>query len=115
MKFVDKLNKYNQKISFNIFALNGYNIMLIFIYWTFLTEPDYSYIPLLIIFNAIITSVFIVAFIVFCIEIITQYKIPFGFLKYKQYSLVLLFGTLISIIYLVTLVSCFLYGFMFCH
>ena len=55
MKFLDKLNKYNQKISYNIFALNGYNIMLIFIYWTFLTEPDYSYIPLLIIFNAIIT------------------------------------------------------------
>ena len=55
MNLLDRLNKYNQKISFNIFALNGYVIFLIFIYWNFVIEPDYSYVALIFIFIAFIT------------------------------------------------------------
>ena len=113
MKFLDKLNKYNQNISFNIFALNGYNIMLIFIYWSFLIKPDYSYIPLLIIFHALIITIFIIAFIAYCVEIITQYRLSLGFLKHKKYSFLLLLGTLISIIYLVLLIIFLIYGVIF--
>ena len=107
MNLLDKLNKYNQKISFNIFALNGYFIFLIFIYWNFLIEPDYSYVALLFIFNAIITSIFLIAFIVYCVEVVTQYKLPFTFLKNKQYTFILLFGALISMIYLFLLMMFF--------
>ena len=105
MNLLDRLNKYNQKISFNIFALNGYVIFLIFIYWNFVIEPDYSYVALIFIFIAFITSIFLIAFIVHCVEVITQYKLPFGFLKNKLYSFILLFGALISMIYLLLLLS----------
>ena len=107
MNLLDKLNKYNQKISFNIFALNGYFIFLIFIYWNFLIEPDYSYVALIFIFNALIISIFLIAFIVYCVEVVTQYKLPFAFMQKKQYTLILLFGAFISMIYLLLLMMFF--------
>ena len=132
MNFLNKLSKYNRKISFNIFALNGYFIFLIFIYWNFLIEPDYSYVALIFIFNAliisifliafivnsvdwilwfciyaIITAIYLVAFIVCCVEVVTQYKLPFAFLQKKQYTLILLFGAFISMIYLLLLIIFF--------
>ena len=107
MNLLDKLSKYNQRISFNIFALNGYFIFLIFIYWNFLIEPNYSYIALLFIFNALIISIFLFACIVYCVEVVTQYKLPFAFLQKKQYTLILLFGAFISMIYLLLLIMFF--------
>lgn len=107
MNLLDKLSKYNQRISFNIFALNGYFIFLIFIYWNFLIEPDYSSVALIFIFNALIISIFLFAFIVYCVEVVTQYKLPFAFMQKKQYTLILLFGALISIIYLILLIMFF--------
>ena len=107
MNLLDKLSKYNQRISFNIFALNGYFIFLIFIYWNFLIEPDYSYVALIFIFNALIISIFLIAFIVYCVEVVTQYKLPFAFLQKKQYTLILLFGAFISMTYLLLLIIFF--------
>ena len=107
MNLLDMLNKYNRKISFNIFALNGYFIFLIFIYWNILIEPNYSYIALLFIFNALIISIFLFAFIVYCVEVVTQYKLPFAFLQKKQYTLILLFGAFISMTYLLLLIIFF--------
>ncbi len=107
MNLLDKLSRYNQRISFNIFALNGYFIFLIFIYWNFLIEPDYSSVALIFIFNALIISIFLIAFIVYCVEVVTQYKLPFAFMKKKQYTLILLFGAFISMIYLLLLMMFF--------
>ncbi len=107
MNLLDKLSRYNQRISFNIFALNGYFIFLIFIYWNFLIEPDYSYVALIFIFNALIISIFLIAFIVYCVEVVTQYKLPFAFMQKKQYTLILLFGAFISMIYLLLLMMFF--------
>ena len=112
MNLLDKLSKYNQRISFNIFALNGYSIFLIFIYWNFLIEPDYSYVALIFIFNALIISIFLFAFIVYCVEVVTQYTLPHRFLKSKQYTFILLFGTLISMIYLLLLIMFFIGSFI---
>ena len=107
MNLLDKLSRYNQRISFNIFALNGYFIFLIFIYWNFLIEPDYSYVALIFIFNALIISIFLIAFIIYCVEVVTQYKLPFAFMQKKQYTLILLFGAFISMIYLLLLMMFF--------
>ena len=107
MNLLDKLSRYNQRISFNIFALNGYFIFLIFIYWNFLIEPDYSYVALIFIFNALIISIFLIAFIVYCVEVVTQYKLPFAFMQKKQYTLILLFGAFISMTYLLLLMMFF--------
>ena len=107
MNLLDKLSRYHQRISFNIFALNGYFIFLIFIYWNFLIEPDYSYVALIFIFNALIISIFLIAFIVYCVEVVTQYKLPFAFMQKKQYTLILLFGAFISMIYLLLLMMIF--------
>lgn len=107
MKFLDKLYKYSQRISFNIFAFNGYIIFFIFVYWNFLVEPDYSYVSLLFIINAFIISIFLIAFIAYSIEVVTQYKIPFAFLKNRRYSFISLFGAIISTIYLLLLIMFF--------
>ena len=112
MKFLDKLNKHNQRISFNIFALNGYVALLIYIYWTFFVKSSYVVLPFLIIFNALIISIFLIAFIVYCVEVVTQYKLSFGFLKNKRYSFILLFGTLVSMIYLLLLIMFFVASFI---
>ena len=107
MNLLDKLSKYNQKISFNIFALNGYVALLIYIYWTFFITSSYAVLPFLIIFNALIISIFLIAFIVYCVEVVTQYKLPFAFLQKKQYTLILLFGAFISMTYLLLLIIFF--------
>ena len=107
MNFLDKLSKYNQRISFNMFALSGYFVFLIFIYWTFFMPSSYANLPFLIIFNASIISIYLITFIVYCIEVVTQYELPFTFLKDKCCSFILLFGALVSIIYLLLLILFF--------
>ena len=105
MKFLDKLNKYNQRISFEIFTLNGYLALFGYIYLSFFIEPNYVDWILWFCIYAIITAIYIIAFIFYRVEVVTQYKLPFEFLKNKRYSFILSFGALISMIYLLLLLS----------
>ena len=105
MNLLDMLNRYNQKISFNIFALNGYVILFAYVYLHFFLKPKSTDWILWFCICAIITAIYLFSFIVHCVEVITQYKLPFGFLKNKLYSFILLFGALISMIYLLLLLS----------
>ena len=104
MNFLDKLSKYNQSISFNIFAFNGYITLLVYIYFSFFLEPKSTDWILWFCICAILTVILLFAFIFYCVEITTKYKLPFKFLKSKQYTFILLFGALISIIYLLLLI-----------
>ena len=112
MNLLDKLNKYNRKISFNIFALNGYLALFAYVYLSFFLESNSADWILWFCIYAIITAIYLIAFIVCCVEIVTQYKLPFGFLKNKRYSFILLFGTLVSMIYLLLLIMFFVASFI---
>ena len=101
MNFLDKLSKYNQRISFNIFALNGYFALLM------LLKPLLINGLVWLCLNAIVVSIYLITFIVYCVEVVTQYKLPFTFLKNKCCSFILLFGALVSIIYLLLLILFF--------
>ena len=103
MKFLNKLSKYNQKISFNIFALNGYLVLLAYIDLSFFLKSNSADWILWFCIYAIITAIYLIAFIACCVEIVTQYKLPFAFLQKKQYTLILLFGAFISMTYLLLL------------
>ena len=103
MNFFDKLNKYDQRISFNIFALNGYLALFLYVYLSFFLGLDFAIWIIWLPVFATITAIYIVAFIVYCVEVVTKYKLPFEFLKNKKYTLVLLFGALISTAYLLFL------------
>jgi len=109
MKFLDKLNKYNQRISFNIFALNGYLVLFVYACLSFFLKPNSADWILWFCVYAIITAIYLIAFIAYCIEVVTQYELPFTFLKKKHYSFILLFGALVSLIYLLLATV-----FMFC-
>ena len=101
MKFIDKFNKYSQRISFNIFAFNGYFTLLM------LLKPSSMHGITWLWLNAIVVSIYLITFIVYCVEVVTQCKLPFGFLKNKRYLFILLFGALVSIIYLLLLILFF--------
>lgn len=105
MNFLDNLSKYNQKISFNILALNGYLVLFAYVYLSFSLKSTSADWILWFCIYAIITAIYLIAFIVYCVEVVTQYKLPFCFLKDKRYSFLLLFGALISMIYLLLLLS----------
>lgn len=107
MNFLDKLNKYSQRISFNIFALNGYLVLFAYIYLSFFLKPNSADWILWFCFLGIITAIYIVAFIAYCVEVVTQYRWRFGFFENKQYIFVLLSGALISIIYILILMIFF--------
>ena len=107
MNLLDRLNRYNQKISFNIFALNGYLTLFAFIYFSFFLKPNSADWILWFCIYAIITAIYLIASIVYCIEVVTQYKIPFAFLKNRRYSFILLFGAIVSTIYLLLLIMFF--------
>ena len=104
MNLLDKLSRYNQRISFNIFALNGYLALFAFINLSFFLKPNSANWILWFCIYAIITAIYIVAFIVYCVEVVTQYKLSFTFLKNKQCTLILLLGALISMIHLLLLI-----------
>lgn len=101
MNFLDKLSKYDQRISFNIFALNGYFALLM------LLKPSSMHGITWLWLNAIVVSIYLIAFIAYCVEVVTQYKLLFGFLKNKRYLFILLFGALVSITYLLLLILFF--------
>ena len=107
MNFLDKLSKYNQRISFNIFALNGYLVLFTYVYLSFFLKPQYTDWILWFCIYAIITAIYLIAFIVYCVEVVTQYWLPFAYLKNKRYTFILLLGALISMIYLVLLIMFF--------
>ena len=101
MKFLDKLSKYNQRISFNIFALNGYFALLMLLKPLLINGLVWLWL------NAIVVSIYLITFIVYCVEVVTQYELPITFLKDKHCSFILLFGALVSIIYLLLLILFF--------
>lgn len=101
MNFLDKLSKYDQRISFNIFALNGYFALLM------LLKPPSMHGITWLWLNAIVVSIYLITFIIYCFEVVTQYELPFTFLKNKCCSFILLFGALVSIIYLLLLILFF--------
>ena len=107
MNFLNKLSKYNRKISFNIFALNGYLVLLAYVYLSFFLKSNSADWILWFCIYAIITAIYLVAFIVCCVEVVTQYKLLFAFLQKKQYTLILLFGAFISMTYLLLLIIFF--------
>ena len=107
MNLLDKLSKYNRKISFNIFALNGYFLLFAHVYLSFFLKSNSADWILWFCIYAIITAMYLIAFIVYCVEVVTQYKLPFAFLQKKQYTLILLFGAFISMTYLLLLMMFF--------
>ena len=74
MNFLNKLSKYNRKISFNIFALNGYLVLLAYVYLSFFLKSNSADWILWFCIYAIITAICLIAFIVCCLEIVTQYR-----------------------------------------
>ena len=106
---LDKLNKFNQNISYIIFSLNGYFALISHIYMCFIMEQDYlSWMPFLL-FNMTITAIHCFTGIIWCIEQITEYKLPFAFLKHILCTIVLLFGAIISTVNLCLLAMFFIY------
>ena len=110
--FLDKLNKFNQNISYNLFALNGYFALISHIYVCFIMEHDYVSWIAVFLFNATLMAIYCLIGIIWCIEQITEYKLPFAFLKHIVCTIVLLFGAIISTIYLFLLTMFFIYGFI---
>jgi hypothetical protein len=108
--FLDKLSKFNQNISYIIFALNGYLALLLYI--IFHMDSDNANVVAFFLFNATITAILCFTGIVWCIEQITKYKIQFVFLKHKPCTIILLFGAIISTIYLFLLALFLIYGFI---
>ena len=103
--FFDKLTKLNQSISYNLFAFNGYFIIFAYIFsFHIIPQDETSWITVLL-FNLAITVLYCSILITYTIEQITGYKLPFAYLKHKTSSIILLFGTIISAIYLILFVS----------
>jgi hypothetical protein len=105
--FLDKLNKFNQNISYIIFTLNGYFALYPFIALA-LEKIGYE----IYILYMLITAIYCFAGIIWCIEQIIEYKLPFAFLKHIVCTIVLLFGAIISTIYLFLFAMFFIYGFI---
>ncbi len=107
--FIDKFNKFNQNISYIIFAFNGYLALIFHIYMFFIMEHDYVSWILVFLFNAILMAVYCFIGIIWCIEQITEYKLPFAFLKHIICTVVLILGAILSIIYLSYIIITILY------
>lgn len=108
--FLDKLNKFNQNISYIIFALNGYFAILLYIICRI--DPDNADVVAFFLFNATLLAIHCFTGIVWCIEQITEYKLPFVFLKHISCTIALLFGVIISTIYLSLFALFLIYGFI---
>ena len=79
MNFLDMLDKYNQRVSFNIFALNGYIVFFIFIYWNFLVEPDYSYVAFCLFLMLLLFQYFLLHLLFIALKLLhnTNYHLVF--------------------------------------
>ena len=108
--FLDKLNKFNQNISYIFFALNGYLALLLYI--IFRTDSNNANLVAVLLFNAILMAVYCFIGIIWCIEQITEYKLPFVFFKHISCTIALLPGVIISTIYLSLFVLFLIYGFI---
>ena len=107
--FLDKLNKFNQNISYIIFALNGYLAVLVNIYLFYIMPSGSASGMIGFIYNLIIIAIYFFAGIVWGIEQITEYKLPFNFLKHTLCTVFLLIGAIISTLYLSNIIITFLY------
>lgn len=110
--FLDKLSKFNQNISYIIFALNGYFALVLHIYMVNIMEHDYVSFIAFFIFYAVAIVIDCFAGIIWCIERVFEYKLPLVFLKHILCTIVFLLGAIISTIYLFLLVLFFIYGFI---
>ena len=108
--FLDKLNKFNQNISYIFFALNGYLALLLYI--IFRTDSNNANLVAVLLFNAMLVAIYCFIGIIWCIEQITEYKLPFAFLKHIICTVVLLLGAILSTIYLSLFVLFLIYGFI---
>ena len=103
--FFDKLTKLNQHISYNLFAFNGYFIIFSYFFLYKILPPQNLNIIAFYAFNLMITIIFFAILFTYTIEQITGYKLPFAYLKHKISSIILLFGAIISAIYLILFIS----------
>ena len=113
MKLLEKVNKYNQYLSFNFFAINGYFALFLLIYLNFFIEHTTGSWILWFCFNAIIISIYIISYMVNCVESIMEFKLSFMFIRSRIYSFVLLFGAILSIVYLIFFISVLFYMFVY--
>jgi len=105
--FLDKLNKFNQNISYIIFTLNGYFALVLHIYMVNIMEQDYVSFIAFFLFYAITIAIDCFAGIIWCIERTFEYKLPFAFLKHISCTILFLLGAIISTIYLCLLAMFF--------
>ena len=108
--FLDKLNKFNQNISYIFFALNGY--LALSLYIIFRTDSNNANLVAVLLFNATLMAIYCFIGIIWCIEQIIEYKLPFAFLKHISCTIVLLFGAIISTIYSSLFVLFLIYSFI---
>ncbi len=102
--FLNKLNKFNQNISYIIFSLNGYFALYPFIALS-LEKIGYE----IYLLYMLIAAIYCFAGIIWCIEQIIEYKLPFAFLKHISCTIVFLLGAIISTIYLCLLAIFFVF------
>ncbi len=102
--FLNKFNKFNQNISYIIFALNGYFALYPFIALA-LEKIGYE----IYLLYMLITAIYCFAGIIWCLEQIFEYKLPFAFLKHILCTIVLLLGAIISTVNLCLLAMFFIY------
>ena len=107
--FLDKLNKFNQNISYNLFALNGYFMIFLNAYLFYIMPSSTASGMIGFIYNLIIIAIYLFIGIAWCIEQITEYKLPFAFLKHISCTIVLLLGAILSTIYLSNIIITILY------
>jgi len=115
MKLLEKLNKYNQYLSFNIFAFNGYTILLTklyILYYYQICMQEYgqgSWVAAIGWLNAFfccfIMTIFAIAVVVYIFEQIIEYKIRNSFfINNNVIKMIRYIGIIISLIYITKLV-----------
>lgn len=107
--FLDKLNKFNQYISYNLFALNGYFMILLNAYLFYIMPSSTASGMIGFFYNLIIIAIYFLTGIVCCIEQITEYKLPFKLLQSRLLTILLLPGAILSTIYLSNIIITILY------
>ena len=100
MKSLDKLNKYNQKFSFNIFAICGYIILLGYLVNFIQSKDSYALLWQISLFNVIYAIVLLTSAITFVFEKALNLNIKNSFIVNNHFICVIrYFGAFISTIY----------------
>ncbi len=112
MSFLEKINKFNQYISFHIFAFAGWIALFVNIYLRIYYNKELekygtsgswgdAFGWFFLCLNAIVLSIFIIAFIIFLFERVFYFEIKNKFLVENKFLKIIRYiGFILSLIYL---------------